>query len=180
MDNGWTKGSPVRVTNEGLKVARWEGPRSGVLVSTPLVPGRRVRVALDGQPVGKARLYPDWIWEPDICVQNYNDLTLRELQTSLPWTVRYSRDFRATPMPHKDFAHALHHVSKAAGRLHGLCDNMDHDRNAVDDNLRGVYGKYVADLVVCAMRMANVFPGGAMDLQRAVQRRIEEKNGVRL
>ena len=56
------------------------------------------------------------------------DHTIRELQTNLPWTVRYSHDFRSNPQSHKDFAHALHHASKAMGRLHELADDMDHDR----------------------------------------------------
>ena len=106
-----------------------------------------------------------------------SDKTIRELQTSLPWTIRYSRDFRAAPVTHKDMAHALHHVSKAAGHLHGLADDMDHDREVANDpTLRERYGKYVADLVVCALRIANTFPSGAVDLQQAVQQRIEEKN----
>lgn len=109
------------------------------------------------------------------------DFTLRELQTKLPWTIRYSRDFRASPMAHKDFAHAMHHVGKAAGRLHELVDNMDHDRAVADDDkLKEEYGQYVADMVVCALRMANTFPGGILDLQKAVQDRIESKNGVKL
>lgn len=109
------------------------------------------------------------------------DFTIRELQTNLPWTVRYSQDFRSTPLSHKDFAHALHHVSKAAGKLHGLADDMDHDRALADDpQLRENYGKYVADLVVCALRLANTYPGGVLDLQKAVQERIEVKNEVKL
>jgi len=84
-------------------------------------------------------------------------------------------------MTHKDFAHTLHHVSKAAGQLHALADDMDHDRALADDpSLRENYGKYVADLVVCALRIANTFPGGVLDLQRAVHERIEGKNGVKL
>ncbi|EMJ55930.1 hypothetical protein LEP1GSC111_4207 [Leptospira interrogans str. UT126] len=47
-------------------------------------------------------------------------MTLKELQLNLPWTVKYSEDFRSTPLTHKDFSHALHHVSKAAGKLHGF------------------------------------------------------------
>lgn len=109
------------------------------------------------------------------------DYTLREFQTNLPWTIRYSTDFRSSPLAHKDFAHALHHVSKAAGKLHGVADDMDHDRALADDpTLREQYGKYVADLVVCALRLANTFPGGVLDLQRAVHERIEGKNGVTL
>ena len=105
------------------------------------------------------------------------DKTIRELQSSLPWTIRYSRDFRASPQSHKDMAHAMHHVSKAAGHLHALADDMDHDREIADDaTLRDRYGKYVADLVVCALRIANTFPGGVLDLQAAVQDRIVQKN----
>lgn len=105
------------------------------------------------------------------------DKTIREIQTSLPWTIRYSRDFRANPQSHKDFAHALVHVTKALGHLMGLVDDMDHRREVADDaTLRERYGKYVADLVVCAVRAANVFPGGVLDLQTATQDRIEVKN----
>lgn len=109
------------------------------------------------------------------------DLTIRELQTNLPWTIRYSADFRASPLAHKDFAHSLHHVGKALGRLHELADNADHDRNVADNKSLGAdYGKYVADLVVCALRIANTFPGGVLDLQRLVEERIEGKNEVKL
>jgi hypothetical protein len=105
--------------------------------------------------------------------------TLRELQTNLPWTIRYSRDFRSSPTTHKDFAHALHHVSKAAGKLHALADDMDHDREVADDStLRERHAKYIADLVVCALRLANTFPGGVVDLERAVVDRIETKNAA--
>lgn len=107
-------------------------------------------------------------------------LSLRELQVRLPWTIRYSADFRASPMAHKDFSHALHHVGKALGRLHALADDMDHDRDAALQAIKETNGKYVADLVVCALRLANVFPGGGLDLQRAVVERIEQKNGVKL
>lgn len=109
------------------------------------------------------------------------DLTIRELQTNLPWTVRYSADFRATPMAHKDFAHALTHVHKAGGMLAALVDDMDHRKEVADDPaIRESHAKYVADLVVCALRMANTFPGGVLDLQRAVEDRLESKNDVKL
>lgn len=109
-----------------------------------------------------------------------SNITLRELQVSLPWTPKYSSDFRASPQSHKDFAHALHHVSKAAGHLHGFVDDMDHERDvALDPTLQDRYGKYVADLVVCALRLANTFPGRTLDLERAVVDRIESKNGLK-
>jgi hypothetical protein len=108
-----------------------------------------------------------------------SDRSIREIQSSLPWTIRYSRDFRSNPQTHKDFAHALVHVHKAAGKLAALVDDMDHDREVADDpTLRERHAKYVADLVVRALRMANTFPGGVIDLQRATEERIATKNEV--
>lgn len=108
------------------------------------------------------------------------DLTLRELQTNLPWTIRYSADFRANPQPHKDFAHALIHVGKASGKLFALIDDMDHRKETADNPAIRDFVPYLADLVVCALRAANTFPGGVVDLQRAVEKRLETKNGVKL
>ena len=105
------------------------------------------------------------------------DLTLRELQTQLPWTVHYHRDFRASPMSHKDFGHALLHVTKACGKLATAVNDAEHggsEFKAEDVD------RYVADLVVCALRMANTCPGRTIDLQAAVESRIETKNNAEL
>lgn len=105
------------------------------------------------------------------------DHTIRELQTSLPWTIHYASDFRASPMSHKDFGHALLHVQKAAGTLAALVNDAEHagcEFKPEDTD------PYIADLVVCALRLANTCPGRTVDLQRAVQERIETKNGVKL
>ncbi len=102
------------------------------------------------------------------------DKTLRELQTSLPWTVHYHHDFRASPMTHKDFGHALLHVQKAAGKLAALVNDAEHggcDFKPEDTD------RFVADLVVCALRMANTCPGHVIDLQSEVEARIATKNG---
>jgi hypothetical protein len=107
--------------------------------------------------------------------------SLRFLQTNLPWTIKYSRDFRANPQTHKDFAHAVLHASKAVGHLAGLADDMDHDREvAADASLGERHGKHIADLVVCALRMANTFPGRVLDLGALTVERVEGKNGVSL
>lgn len=107
-------------------------------------------------------------------------MTLSKLQTQFPWTVKYSQDFRLSPMTHKDFAHALHHVSKAAGKLHGFVDDMDHNKDLALSIDPTEYSKYIADLVVCAIRLANTFPGRMIDLEKEVIQRIESKNGVKL
>jgi hypothetical protein len=101
------------------------------------------------------------------------DPNLRELQTSLPWTVHYHRDFRAAPMTHKDFAHALVHVVKAAGRIAAVVNDAEHGGSEFKAE---EIDRFVADLVVCALRMANTCPGRTIDLQEAVERRIRTKN----
>ena len=176
-------GSVKRDPENGNKVVKpegWEPPEPKLAAEIH----RQVVEALNYAPVDHRNL-ADCVAKFSRCPPNYGadgrDLTIRELQTQLPWTIRYSQDFRASPMAHKDFAHTMHHVSKAAGKLHALADDMDHDRALADTpGLRDEHARFIADLVVCALRLANVFPGGVIDLQHAVEHRIEDKNGVAL
>ena len=89
------------------------------------------------------------------------DHTIRELQSSLPWTGHYHRDFRATPMTHKDFQHGLLHVHKAGGKLATIINDAEHGGVAWNDyHVRDEVTKYLADFVICALRMANTCPEG--------------------
>lgn len=108
------------------------------------------------------------------------DKTLRELQASLPWTGHYHRDFRSTPMTHKDFSHALLHIHKAGGKLASIIDEAEHAGYAWESPAnRADVQKYIADMVICALRMANTCPDGVIDLQRAVEERLVAKNNQR-
>jgi len=104
-----------------------------------------------------------------------NRLTLSDIQVQLPWTIKYSRDFRSNPQSHKDFSHAITHVMKAVGKLSAIVDDMDHRRECEIQP-----DKYIADLVVCALRLATTYPGRTIDLNSALIERIESKNGVTL
>jgi hypothetical protein len=105
------------------------------------------------------------------------DRTLRELQTTLPWTAHYHRDFRASPQTHKDFGHALLHIHKAGGKLAAILDEAEHSGfDWADPSKRAEVGKYVADMVICALRMATTCPDGQLDLQRLVEDRLTAKN----
>jgi hypothetical protein len=93
------------------------------------------------------------------------------------------------------FEHVLGHVSKAAGKLHGLVGDADHiearEEPGSDDARSAVLreeafaaaehdnGKaaraYIADLVICAARLAVICPSGAFDLQQAIEDRMAEK-----
>jgi hypothetical protein len=80
-------------------------------------------------------------------------------------------------MTHKDFAHALLHVQKASGKLASAVNDAEHGGSEFPPE---EVDRYVADLVVCALRMANTCPGRTIDLQRAVEDRIEGKNQAEL
>jgi len=108
-------------------------------------------------------------------------LTIRELQKQLPWTIHYDEAFRNSPVAHKDFQHALLHVFKAAGKLASAVNDAEHKGHlfkSVDID------PYLADLVICALRMANTCPRPTgrqpIDLQTCVEERIEMKNGMKL
>lgn len=107
-----------------------------------------------------------------------DDLSLRSLQVQLPWDMPYSPEFNNARLPHLDFQHALMHVLKASGKLAECCEDADHGRR---DSFRTQdVAARLADLVICAMRMANTAPGGLICLQSAVEDRIESKNNIQL
>ncbi len=104
------------------------------------------------------------------------------------------------------FEHVLGHVSKAAGRLHGLVGDADHIEESKRAGLQEVGGvvqllgedvearlergeafraaerengkaarAYIADLIICAAKLAALCPSGEIDLERAVADRMAEK-----
>lgn len=104
--------------------------------------------------------------------------SLSWLQNSLKFTMLYSAEFGQNPLPHKVFSHALTHVGKALGRLFGLSDDLDHDPSPLYTRNSAVgdpYKKYLADVVICAARAAQEFPGGKFDLGEEIIRRADEK-----
>lgn len=108
---------------------------------------------------------------------------LRFLQEELPklWTHElYSREFRESPSKHKDFQHAHLHLMKAAGKLLEMIEEADHSEEPLGCFPEEKVAKYLADLVICTVRMAGKNPSGNVDLERAVFDRIEDKMGVRL
>lgn len=101
-------------------------------------------------------------------------ITLQQLQDGLPWGAHdYTDEFRAYDVPHRDFAHAFVHLTKALGQLAQIVDEGDHRRLEVFPQER--VDKYLADLIIVTLRMANVCPGRKVDLSTAVQARILEK-----
>jgi len=83
------------------------------------------------------------------------------------------------------FEHVLGHVSKAAGKLHGLVGDADHIKEACGSHVfafreaEETNGKaasaYIADLIICAAKLAALCPSGEIDLEQAVADRMAEK-----
>ncbi len=112
---------------------------------------------------------------------------LKILQEELPklWTDElYSKQFKSSPSPYKDFDHALKHVLKAAGKLLEMTEEADHRGvpSPFEDTVSGFEGskKYLADLVISTVRMALTCPDGPIDLEQAVLDRIERKMGKKI
>jgi len=107
-------------------------------------------------------------------------MTIRELQRLVAetWTLdSYSEAFKANTLPHRDFQHALVHAMKAAGKLAAAVDEVEHGGEWPQD-----HSKYLADLVICAARMAAAWPKNgdfySVDLSAAVFGRLERNAAV--
>jgi hypothetical protein len=85
------------------------------------------------------------------------------------------------------FEHVLGHISKAAGKIHGLVGDADHIgelRSGItrEDAFRSAEtanGKpaavYIADLIICARELARICPSGTVDIEDAVAKRMADK-----
>ncbi len=88
------------------------------------------------------------------------------------------------------YDHVRDHVTKATGRLAGLSGDADHiqegrpddsplDRSKAFTLAEEQNGKaaaaYIADLIICAAKLAALCPSGEIDLEQAVADRMAEK-----
>jgi len=74
-------------------------------------------------------------------------------------------------MAHNHFMYAVLHLAKATGKLAAAVEVLDHDLVEFPD-----VSDALADVVICALRMANVRPGGAIDIVEAIVKRLHDKN----
>ena len=106
-------------------------------------------------------------------------ISLKDVQDRLPnfWTDQsYPDSFNETPLPHRHFNHAVTHAMKALGGLAALSDAMDHERmvnrgyaDPEATEFQANAGKWLADLVICAARMAEQLH---IDLDENTQHRV--------
>ncbi len=95
---------------------------------------------------------------------------LRELWTN----EEYSPEFNAYPALHRDFDHALKHVQKPAQKLQNMCEEADHAWTGMTWS-REEIEKYLADIIISAVRAAEKAPCGRIDLEKAIRERIKDK-----
>lgn len=117
------------------------------------------------------------------------------MQATQPWTAPYSREFMYSkrgddspsfhspylrPERHRSLMHDLMHVTKAIGVLASIAEWADHGSIRTQRVDQDEYEGRIADLIMCALHMANNPPEGyaQFDLERAVIERVERVNGV--
>lgn len=98
---------------------------------------------------------------------------ISDIQDLLPnyWTrASYPAHFNRLPLPHRHFNHTLAHAMKALGGLAALSDSMDHfreDKEALEYHTNA--SKWLADLVICAARMADEV---GLDIEKCTEDRV--------
>jgi hypothetical protein len=105
--------------------------------------------------------------------QKAGSVTLRWLQQHLPWQGAYTAAFESGPK-HNHFAHNVLHLSKAVGKLAAAVEPLDHTNGMT----MGHVTTALADVVICALRLANVCPERSVDLERCIIERLKEKNDL--
>lgn len=97
---------------------------------------------------------------------------LGELQADLPWGAHgYSEQHEARTDAGRDFDHSYGHAIKAMGKLFTAATDALAHRGGVDQTEAG---EALADVIWNALRMANVMPGGAIDVEQALHRRFSQ------
>jgi NTP pyrophosphatase (non-canonical NTP hydrolase) len=91
---------------------------------------------------------------------------------------KYGSDYEARRDPQRDAHHAFVHMAKVLGKLGGALDDLDHapDVHGQDAGSATTVRNAIADMVICSLRMASAWPGGSIDMGKAIADRIAEKS----
>lgn len=104
-------------------------------------------------------------------------MRLLDLQKEIEkvWTDEfYSKQFKENPSPYKHFQHGALHVGKALQELKNMIEEADHSgKDPYDAFPWADVRKYLADIVISATRMAIQCPSGGIDIENAIQARLD-------
>lgn len=102
-------------------------------------------------------------------------LKLLQERLQILWTnEQYSPIFNGYGALHRDFDHALKHVIKPAIKLQNMCEEADHVGGGLAWSQPEIE-KYLADVIISAVRAARTSPKGPVDLEKAIRERIRSK-----
>ena len=95
---------------------------------------------------------------------------LRTFQASMPWTELWSAGFLGDPRPYARFEHCMTNIAAKAGAIFQRVEMADHYGPDYTLGLdRHKDGTALAVIVMSALKAANVYPGGPIDLATFIE-----------
>lgn len=103
---------------------------------------------------------------------------MKELQDRQPWTDLWSEDYLNDPRSYKDFSHCLTNIAAKLGAIFQRVEMSDH--YGADYKLglhREKDGTALAFIIMSALRAANSYPGGKLDIDKHIEADLKRRNG---
>jgi hypothetical protein len=94
----------------------------------------------------------------------------QSLQNGMPWTGIWSAEFQKDPRSYAGFQHCLTNIAAKLGAIFQRIEMADHYGPEYELALdRDKDGKDLAFVIMSAMKAANAYPGGPIDLSRFIE-----------
>jgi hypothetical protein len=96
---------------------------------------------------------------------------LKALQAKMPWTeTLWTEGFLSDPRSYARFEHCLANIAAKLGTCFAMVEMSDHYGEDYQLGMnRDKAGIALAFIVMSAMKAANVYPGGPIDLQQYIE-----------
>ncbi len=102
----------------------------------------------------------------------------RALQGAMPWTDLWSGDFLSDPRPYSKLEHCLINVVAKTGAILQRVEMSDHYGQEYALGLdREKDAAALAFIVMSALKAANCYPGGPLDLAGPIESDLIRRNG---
>lgn len=103
---------------------------------------------------------------------------LRKLQQAQPWTDIWSDGFKNDPRSYKGLSHCLTNIAAKLGAIFQRVEMSDHYGPEYELGLdKHKDGKALAIIVMSALKAANAYPGGPIDLASYVEADLIRRDG---
>ena len=90
---------------------------------------------------------------------------IQALQAEMPWTDIWTEGFLSDPRSYSRFEHCLTNIAAKLGTCFGMVEMSDHYGEGYTLGLdRDKAGIALAFIVMSALKAANAYPGGPLDL----------------